>query len=310
MHILTTRADLTPAEIRHRMGSRWRQENHYRYARIHFDLDSHDGYRTTGDDPDRMVPNPAKKTAYAQVEKARRALHSAETTSDAALLAAHSPQSGTSVVLTNQMINTINTDVHDAEHALDAALDAHQAIPARLPLSQVNPGHKSSAQTHCSATPSASPPTTPPIPARHHQRHRLHPRRRTQSMGRTGSALDNAVAEAFNSTLEWELLRNNHFQTREQPRHNVTPGLTTTTANGGIPPTACSAPSTTNTPALRDAPTNRPTNTTGDERHEPRSRRLRRRCHARRAPRQATGPSLRPQASLPRSLRDRPPARP
>lgn len=62
MHILTTRADLTPAEIRHRMGSRWRQENHCRYARIHFDLDSHDGYRTTGDDPDRMVPNPAKKT--------------------------------------------------------------------------------------------------------------------------------------------------------------------------------------------------------------------------------------------------------
>ena len=64
MHILTTRADLTPAEIRHRMGSRWRQENHYRYARIHFDLDSHDGYRTTGDDPDRMVPNPAKKRLF------------------------------------------------------------------------------------------------------------------------------------------------------------------------------------------------------------------------------------------------------
>lgn len=42
-----------------------------------------------------------------------------------------------------------------------------------------------------------------------------------QSMGRTGSALDNAVAESFNSTLEWELLRNNHFQTRGQARHAV-----------------------------------------------------------------------------------------
>nr|WP_325498189.1 helix-turn-helix domain-containing protein [Mycobacterium sp.] len=30
MHILTTRADLTAAEIAYRMGSRWRQENHYR----------------------------------------------------------------------------------------------------------------------------------------------------------------------------------------------------------------------------------------------------------------------------------------
>jgi putative transposase len=43
----------------------------------------------------------------------------------------------------------------------------------------------------------------------------------TQSMGRTGSALDNAAAESFNSTLEWELLANNHFQTREQARHEV-----------------------------------------------------------------------------------------
>jgi putative transposase len=43
----------------------------------------------------------------------------------------------------------------------------------------------------------------------------------TQSMGRTGSALDNAVSEAFNSTLEWELLRGNHFATRKQARHAV-----------------------------------------------------------------------------------------
>jgi len=38
------------------------------------------------------------------------------------------------------MINTINADAHTAQATLDAALAAHQAIPARLPLSQVNPG--------------------------------------------------------------------------------------------------------------------------------------------------------------------------
>lgn len=43
----------------------------------------------------------------------------------------------------------------------------------------------------------------------------------TQSMGRTGSALDNAVAEAFNSTLEFELLRQHYFATREQARPAV-----------------------------------------------------------------------------------------
>jgi transposase len=142
MHILTTRADLSAAEIRYRMGSRWRQENHYRYARIHFDLDSHDTYRATDDDPTRLVPNPAKRTAHQKVENARRALQLAETASDTALLAAHSPQPGTSVLLTNAMINTINADVHTAAHALDVALAKHQATPARLPLAEVHPGQQ------------------------------------------------------------------------------------------------------------------------------------------------------------------------
>jgi prepilin-type processing-associated H-X9-DG protein len=142
MHILTTRRDLPAAEIRYRMGSRWRQENHYRYARIHFDLDSHDTYRAADDDPTRMVPNPAKKPAYQQVEKARRALHSAETTRDRDLLAASTPPPGVTTVVTNEMINTINTDVHAAEATLDAALAAHQAIPARVPLAEVHPGQQ------------------------------------------------------------------------------------------------------------------------------------------------------------------------
>jgi prepilin-type processing-associated H-X9-DG protein len=142
MHILTTRRDLPAAEIRYRMGSRWRQENHYRYARIHFDLDSHDTYHAGEDDPTRMVPNPAKKPAYQQVEKARRALHSAKTTRDRELLAASTPPPGVTTVVTNEMINTINTDVYAAEATLDAALAKHQALPARLPLAEVNPGQQ------------------------------------------------------------------------------------------------------------------------------------------------------------------------
>jgi transposase InsO family protein len=42
-----------------------------------------------------------------------------------------------------------------------------------------------------------------------------------QSMGRTGSALDNAAAESFNSTLELELLAGAHFTTRAQARQAV-----------------------------------------------------------------------------------------
>ena len=43
----------------------------------------------------------------------------------------------------------------------------------------------------------------------------------TQSMGRVGSALDNAAAESWNSTLEHELLSRRHFVTKDQARREV-----------------------------------------------------------------------------------------
>jgi len=43
----------------------------------------------------------------------------------------------------------------------------------------------------------------------------------SQSMGRVGSALDNAAAESFNSTLEHELLSRKQFETKDQARREV-----------------------------------------------------------------------------------------
>jgi putative transposase len=42
-----------------------------------------------------------------------------------------------------------------------------------------------------------------------------------QSMGRPGSALDNAVIESWHSTLEFELRRIEHFTTRAAARAKV-----------------------------------------------------------------------------------------
>src|SRR5918995_2031627 len=44
-----------------------------------------------------------------------------------------------------------------------------------------------------------------------------------QSMGRVGSALDNAAAESFDSTLEFELLSRRHFATKDQARRGRAP---------------------------------------------------------------------------------------
>jgi hypothetical protein len=68
VHILTTRTDLTAGDVIYRMGSRWRRrENYFRYVRMHFNLDSNDSFTVADDDADRLMPNPAKRTAHQHV---------------------------------------------------------------------------------------------------------------------------------------------------------------------------------------------------------------------------------------------------
>ena len=115
------------------MGSRWRQENYFRYARMHFDLDSHDAYATTEDDPTRLVPNPAKKKAHKQVLAARARYERALAATDAALLEAVSPPPGVTVLITNADHDRLTADLRAAESNLDTAQAAHRAIPPGFP---------------------------------------------------------------------------------------------------------------------------------------------------------------------------------
>jgi hypothetical protein len=141
IHLLTTRTDLAPGELLYRMGSRWRQENHFRYARMHFDLDSQDCYAVSDDDAERMVPNPAKKKAHAHLQTARARYEHAAAAADAALLTARTPAPGSdSVLLTNEAHNTITAPLRTAETALEDAKTAHRAVPVRIRLGDIAPG--------------------------------------------------------------------------------------------------------------------------------------------------------------------------
>jgi prepilin-type processing-associated H-X9-DG protein len=143
IHILTTDQGMPAGEVIYRMGSRWRQENYFRYARIHFDLDSHDAYTSTGDDPDRTVPNPDKKKAYQKVVAARARYDQVVAQTDAAMLAMRTPAPGTNeVTITNAMHNAVTAPLWDAEEALDQAEAAHQQIPVRVPLGELSPGQQ------------------------------------------------------------------------------------------------------------------------------------------------------------------------
>src|SRR5271157_1561695 len=141
VHILTTRdaAALPAAAVVYRMTSRWREENYFRYARAHFALDALDTYATTPEDPARLVPNPAKKTAAAAVKAARKTLASAETARRRKLDALRSPAPGQETIITNATLAKLDAPVDAARRKLDAAQAAAKATPAKIPLSEHNP---------------------------------------------------------------------------------------------------------------------------------------------------------------------------
>ena len=139
IHALTSRTDLAAGELCWRLTSRWREENYFRYARTRFALDALDSYAAAPDDPGRMVPNPARKTAAARVRQAEAAAQAAEAARDAALLQLRSPAPGQAAYLSNQVINALAAPVEDAWRELDEAEQAAAAVPARIPLGTLTP---------------------------------------------------------------------------------------------------------------------------------------------------------------------------
>jgi hypothetical protein len=86
-----------------------------------------------------------------------------------------------------------------------------------------------------------------------------------QSMGRPGSALDNAVIEAWHSTLTFELRALGHFATKAHARARVAAWIDTT-ATGATQPATCALRSTTNCGC---APPTSPTRRPRHDRHHP-----------------------------------------
>jgi hypothetical protein len=139
IHVLTSRTDLPAGEVCWRLTSRWREENYFRYARTRFALDALDSYAAAPDDPDRMVPNPAKKTAAARIRQAEAAAQAAEAARDAALLELRSPAPGQAAWISNQVINALAAPVEAACQELEHAEQAAAATPGRVPLGTLSP---------------------------------------------------------------------------------------------------------------------------------------------------------------------------
>ena len=141
VHILTTAStdELPAGAVIYRMTGRWREENWFRYGRAHFALDSLDSYAVIPEDPGRKVPNPAKKTASAVVQAARKALGDAEAARQAKLDKLKNPAPGQQALITNAMLARLDAPVQTALRNLEAAQATAKAIPAKIPLAEHNP---------------------------------------------------------------------------------------------------------------------------------------------------------------------------
>jgi hypothetical protein len=69
--VVTTAEKLPILAVAHRMFSRWRQENFFRYMRHEFALDHLCTYKVERADTERQVPNPERKELQAQLRAAR-----------------------------------------------------------------------------------------------------------------------------------------------------------------------------------------------------------------------------------------------
>jgi hypothetical protein len=72
--VLTTRTDLRIEVVAYRMFERWTQENFFRYMRQHFALDALVTYAAEPADPERTIPNPARKAILRALATTRAAL--------------------------------------------------------------------------------------------------------------------------------------------------------------------------------------------------------------------------------------------
>ncbi len=136
--ILTSRGDLSAVTVAHRMFSRWRQENYFRYARQHFALDGLDSYASQSDDLERMVPNPQRARPRRQLARAQQQLDELE-----AALGAEAMDNPEARRPTMRGFKIANADLtYDIRLARQQVADLEATVartPTRIPLGQLAP---------------------------------------------------------------------------------------------------------------------------------------------------------------------------
>jgi len=136
LQVLTSDQEACPAEVLSFLKSRWREENFLKYASQNYGIDAICDYIADIKTNTKIVDNPARKKANAAVREAEKNLAAAER--DLAVLLAD--LSIAPAVKNTKLIPAAERKITAARHQLGAAKEARDAIPAKLPANQIDPG--------------------------------------------------------------------------------------------------------------------------------------------------------------------------
>jgi hypothetical protein len=136
--ILTSRWDLPDIHLAYRMFERWRQENFFKYMREEYALDALIDYQVEPDDPERSVPNPARKAVNKALRKARAAVKKVKETYGAAVLKYLKGAAATKREL-NAQEKKIHDELEKADEQVKRLRARQKTTPVRVPLVQAQP---------------------------------------------------------------------------------------------------------------------------------------------------------------------------
>jgi hypothetical protein len=133
--VLTSRWDLRDIVVAYRMFDRWRQENFFKYMRQEFLIDALVDYEAEPDDPNRSIPNPARKVVDKELRKARSHLARLQEQYGSAALDYLEGRTPTMRAFTAAE-REIHRKLGEASAEIARLIERQKSLPTRIPLSE------------------------------------------------------------------------------------------------------------------------------------------------------------------------------
>ena len=139
--MVTSRWDLRAIVVAHRMFERWRQENFFKYLREEYLIDALVDYQVEPDDPNRSVPNPARKALEKEIRTVR--VHLRKLRQSYGATAIDYVQGRTRTVVRFEIAEEIiRQKINKTTDRIKKLKVRCESLPARVPLADARKGQE------------------------------------------------------------------------------------------------------------------------------------------------------------------------